>query len=1518
MKTTRCVSRLLILTLCLALGLPAPALLGSQVLAAEHGAASSSRSHHLRKEQTQDSPQARSGLEEALDQRPAAFLGEAPAATEQLFLAAMAAEAVVRFAWYADEAIGVATRIPERADWSDFLRQVRTAVQAMKPSGFGLQNAAEQFDAAGGSRWAEDDRWRWFERYFRYKVRELLQNIYGFGLTLLQGHEEDVPEAVNEGVRNGLTGSLLNFKVLISRLSLVPTEEGFGLDDLTDLHPRNTLTDEEWELLLRLQDEWWDRFGPLGTPLPQYRISATGTYVTSPRLASAQMLKRAEVGPESVVGDPCAGFGQPLDVAGVVRGARGVGRELNEERALAAQRWIEHLVDVGLLREGQITVELGDGLQMPLSVLTHLVVFPPTKSFRKKLDVRVASHASQGPSSLEWMMALNDESWRQYGDIQRFWPHIMDSGDWEVVTRFSSPGGLVFRKKSTAPVTAKEAGLEEVPQFQPGENILMRMLGENRPPFEVKVFGGADRFPLYIANQRGSWHRLMRPSYVSMGTRLLLEQADPPLALRDVLDAFNSGVLVPLGERPSDRSAITLLEDNSPERLGILFDTVHTPSAQRELILRFKGILDTAGVWSVTDALLGTIAYLSKPGKRNHPHGTLVHRINHVLTNPLRNPRVQETFPEIELVDQIDAEKGLELWFVKLGEVTDVVEVLVHLRRGQQVRFGINVARDGTAATQELKKAFGTSMAHFMFDPAHVVEVFEMGLLSDPKKRHALGIMLSEWADGYEEFHSYPEHQGLVRIWTAEHPASEGAGGPTISPAASRGVWRHAIWLPAYYAQFVQPGRVWLSRLFLNSGDLVGVPPENWASEETPPILKIWDRSSGPNQLYGAEFLVFNALLQLAQHRTEEGQFQYFFVDDPGFALDALEDGMRAHVARVAQLPDWRWSIKGADPDARVREVFQAAHRAFPTLLAQPELLPDWDIFTEEVRDQALEVLRRGQTELARRFSGLEEAATERQFLEAVKQEALGRLRSMFMPSLGESFKDASANSEWQPFVDKVRGIARALNQKDFILQPAAAKFDSEKGSEWSSDPRWQRFERAFRYGIREVLQELHGLALTLLQGHEAPVPPTHDASSLKRIAFLVVELEVVFRDLERLDALEAVDQARQAFQLDDEEWRKLLLLQDEWWQRYGPMGRPLAQYRVTQTGTYATSSLLTSAQLMKRAEIGPDSLVGDPAVGLGQPLDVAGVLFGASGIGYELDHDRAAAAQEWIDHLVNVGLLTEGQVVIKPRHGLTLPLGEITHLYAFAPNGAFREDLDYRIARENAPHLKWLMIRDDMSPETEGDYTQLWYEVLASYRWEALTVDLPEDTVIFRRIETGLEEVEQFDSLEAFLGANPDFLMSSSTIRTMFNIPQDAEIGVWTVPHVPASEFAEIGVLVQAVPAGASERALAEQVEWEIAIERRIEQDKGRELEDVAFEIKDYPADGQVKNELPAVVVQKRGVELPVKPNPSVPVLLVSSPAHLMPELVWALAMNPDLQEHQIGPILGAMIHEDQLVIFV
>ena len=240
------------------------------------------------------------GLEESL----AAGLEERRK-TEQEFVRSVGGDLAARLEPLLRRLGPLRGRAQGRPEWQENAETLEWAARQIEDQGLlHLQPIADQVDPA----WAQDARWLRYERHFYYVVTSMIQQIYGLAMSVALGQvdqDTDLRDRFLQGISQRLA-------ILESEVSLLQ-----GAVEIPEVH--STLSDEEWEKLVRLQEEHWRFFGPLGEyVLPTYASLPSGTFVPSPFQTSAELLKAAGVGKGASVFDAGSGAGHALIAAAVI------------------------------------------------------------------------------------------------------------------------------------------------------------------------------------------------------------------------------------------------------------------------------------------------------------------------------------------------------------------------------------------------------------------------------------------------------------------------------------------------------------------------------------------------------------------------------------------------------------------------------------------------------------------------------------------------------------------------------------------------------------------------------------------------------------------------------------------------------------------------------------------------------------------------------------------------------------------------------------------------------------------------------------------------------------------------------------------------------------------------------------------------------------------------------------------------------------------------------------------------
>ncbi len=319
-----------------------------------------------------------------------------------------------------------------------------------------LQDMPEQLDTELGTKLSQSAEWRRYERYLRYRLREMIQRSYGLALTMTE--QEIPPEEIGEprtqmargvyikGMRDELVTDILEHLEQISAGGKIP-------------RVKTSLSDEEVEKVVALQEELWKHFGPIGQePLPSMYLTEEGWFFhPHPLWSSAELMKEAGVGPGSHAWDLGGGMGHQAILAAVVFGARATSVEIVPEWVEAGRRFRRKLAESGLLPRGLVRLWRGDLFKVEIpSGVTHTLCFPSMEpGVLGRLDDLLANRPGAAPGTRHILLA-SEEGTKE--EIAVLWPQLTGNGQWESESHW--PAGVIFTKK------ASSGAEEEVPTLQ--------------------------------------------------------------------------------------------------------------------------------------------------------------------------------------------------------------------------------------------------------------------------------------------------------------------------------------------------------------------------------------------------------------------------------------------------------------------------------------------------------------------------------------------------------------------------------------------------------------------------------------------------------------------------------------------------------------------------------------------------------------------------------------------------------------------------------------------------------------------------------------------------------------------------------------------------------------------------------------------------------------------------------------------------------------------------------------------
>ncbi len=265
----------------------------------------------------------------------------------------------------------------------------------------------------------------------------------------------------------------------------------------------------------------------------------------------------------------------------------------------------------------------------------------------------------------------------------------------------------------------------------------------------------------------------------------------------------------------------------------------------------FKSVIEQVqglGPQVIVRAAISHLAAGAEPG--GPPYGQLLGYVNRALAiHRDRAPGFDST--PLRGVEGIGAE-GVQLWWIKEGSATIVFRVLVHLSGPRPpVAFALNVAKDLTAAGEELRRV-GADLAELhQIDPRHVVRPFGTHSVTVANWRGPVTVPLlaAEWFDGHE-LHVYADSP-LLHVWQDQRMGKD----HPLAPEASDRVWETIVRLGARYTRTTPDGLLPLAS-HINAGDFI----VRQRAADAWDIVLIWCRRMPPGAV-PADFIVLAGLM---------------------------------------------------------------------------------------------------------------------------------------------------------------------------------------------------------------------------------------------------------------------------------------------------------------------------------------------------------------------------------------------------------------------------------------------------------------------------------------------------------------------------------------------------------------------------------------------------------------------------------------------------------------------------------
>lgn len=431
-------------------------------------------------------------------------------------------------------------------------------------------------------------------------------------------------------------------------------------------------------------------------------------------------------------------------------------------------------------------------------------------------------------------------------------------------------------------------------------------------PFAVRIQFGDDRRPAYVADERGVAEGPGVQVLTPLADNWLTRTAGVSLA---ELHAAADRLVV--DHRLLLNLACQLDAGAYARRVQQLVSATGRamPDPRDGQVLEgLKKAVDQAQGLGPQAIVRAVMAYLALPSAPGGPtYAVLVDHINHVLTNPGANPRGGARHPPIQGTQDIGPE-GLTLWWVKEGSATIVFQVQAALTGGRPpVRFVVNVAKDLTEASAEVRQTHGDFTELYRMDPHSVMEPFGSADVTVTTWRGPVSVaaLAGEWFDGHE-LHVY-EGDSQLYVWQDQHMGREH---PIPLPVSDR-IWEQVTRMRAHYTRITPAGLLPIAT-HVNAGDYIfrERPDGEWD------VLLIWSRRA-PVGVPPGEYLVLAGLLPgVSVFGGEAGRAVWW--DQPGRSLAALREGL---------------AEAGLDP-AQITGLLRQAGSVFRQYAEHPEDLP--------------------------------------------------------------------------------------------------------------------------------------------------------------------------------------------------------------------------------------------------------------------------------------------------------------------------------------------------------------------------------------------------------------------------------------------------------------------------------------------------------------------------------------------------------------------------------------------------
>ncbi|MCM8794678.1 MAG: protein phosphatase 2C domain-containing protein [Candidatus Omnitrophica bacterium] len=576
--------------------------------------------------------------------------------------------------------------------------------------------------------------------------------------------------------------------------------------------------------------------------------------------------------------------------------------------------------------------------------------------------------------------------------------------------------GLKGLTKALLPAAAPSAGLEEDHPLIPGTDFTPDLSGPH--PFEsVRIFAGPNRFPSYIVGEDHSFgaHLIQTPS---LG--LIVRAQDAGLPLEEAMDA----AVRHFDEFEGREDALSSLPAMPAEAIPV--DELAAISADdADLIRQLKQMIDDAGMLPPRTMIRGLFSHLAGADGSYSP---LLTYVNRVLADPRRKPGKAPAL-YIESVDEI---RDLELWFVKEGSSSIVVQVQVRLKDqpadAWPIRFAANVGRDVTDSAASLRETYDQMIDDYDRDP-HVMEIYALGTgrVEGPGGAVEVPVLVGEWLEDAHELHLDYETGWRFRVWMDQ----DSAKAQTLSEEDSLDIWRQILRLRTIYSLLTErPAISWPQ---INAGDFVARknPDGRWE------VFLIWDRPSPVDPESSGAVTAISTLLQaVSDVDPQTGDIRFVWFKRPDVAVEAFVEALYEQIGFIADRSGV--SLSDEELDLEIRALLESVYDVhLPYIFNNPSvLISSWGQLTEPHRSEAIQAIAATHEALAdwlaTHQAGLEESSFEKTMTAAGVMADIAVLQAIgFQPVQGDGYGVVPIGRRGGPPVALLVVVTDALGGKD-------------------------------------------------------------------------------------------------------------------------------------------------------------------------------------------------------------------------------------------------------------------------------------------------------------------------------------------------------------------------------------------------------------------------------------------------------------------------------------------------------